>query len=277
MSKKATKIDELAELVLEDKVVNVLVPRLTPLLTPIMETIVQRMAAEITKEVTAALTKTMESLCRENFEKTNVQLSMMNERLKQLEDHNTSLAGKMEEMERHSKLSNLIIHGITPSNLPTLNDDLSLHQRTQRETEHSLTSAIVHLCQSKLSLSITEHDISTVHRLPSSANNPNGPVIVNFASRRARNDVYNARKLLRSTAQYGQAGQPKERIYINEHLTRSSARLYAAVRKLVKEKVVASTWTYGGIVFAKKSTEPDASPLKILTTDDLGQLTSTLT
>lgn len=94
----------------------------------------------------------------------------MNEKLKQLEDHNTSLAGKMDEMERHIKLSNLIIHGIPLSSPSTLNDESTvtqMNQRSQRETDLSLTTAVVQLCQKKLILSITEWDISTIHHLPS--------------------------------------------------------------------------------------------------------------
>lgn len=283
---KASKIDELAELVLEDKVVSVLLVKLTALLTPVMEAIAKQMAVDITKEVTkevskevtSALNKTMgehyqamESMCNENFEKCNTQLTGMDDKLKQMEENNRTLAGKLEDMERHSKLSNLIIHGISPASRSPLNDEYG-SQRTQRETDRSIVSDVLHLFQTRLGLDITERDISTVHRLHASTDNSMlGPIIVSFTSRRTRNEVFNARKLLRSTTQ---SGHPREKIYINEHLTKFSAHLYASVRKLVKEKVVASTWTYGGFVFAKKTTDPNATLFKISSTVDIEKLSS---
>ena len=110
-----SKLDELSQLVLDDKVVSVLIARLTTILTPIMEAIVKKVATEITTEATISLTKFIEQLCLEQSAKTEVQLSAMNDRLKALEDDNRMLSGKLENSERHSRLANLIFYGIPPS------------------------------------------------------------------------------------------------------------------------------------------------------------------
>jgi len=56
MAKKASKIDELAELIQDEKIINVLIVPLTTILTPIMEKIFKKLITE----QSAALSKQIE-------------------------------------------------------------------------------------------------------------------------------------------------------------------------------------------------------------------------
>jgi len=270
MSKKAVKVDELAELVQDEKILSVLVTRLTAILEPIMEKLVKKMAAEVTIEITASLAALMEQNNREITAKTDEQISHLPERTKTLEDANYSLQSRIEDMERHARLNNLIFHGVPDASSLASVADPSMHQTPQHESDRSLTMAIIQLCHDKLNLNLTELDISTTHRLPGSAKLPYKPLIVSFTSRRVRNEVFSAKKMLRfASASDKSHWKLQDQLFINEHLTKTCAQLYTAARRLVKEKRIASSWTTGGIVHIKLTASPDESPRKILTQDAL--------
>jgi hypothetical protein len=54
----------------------------------------------------------------------------------------------------------------------------------------------------------------------------------------------------------------KDKIYINEELTKQDAKIFKKARDDVKHKRLSAAWTRGGIVFAKKT--PNGTPFKIL-------------
>jgi|SRR6218665_538762 len=103
-------------------------------------------------------------------------------------------------------------------------------------------------------------DVSTVHRLPTKNNASSAPIIVSFVNKRARNEIYAGKKLLRSQSDQS---HPPVKIYINEHLIRLSAGLYAAARKLVKDKRLRSTWISAGCIYARESDAPGTYPKTI--------------
>jgi hypothetical protein len=154
--------------------------------------------------------------------------------------------------------------------LPEDQGTTSVSAGYKHETELSLIAAIKNLCITKLNITISDQDISMVHRLQTFKDAPSGPVIVNFTSRRIRNEIYYARRLLRFSPPASQnTGNSKDLIYINEHLTQATSRVYAAARKLIKTKHLASAWTNAGVVYVKKSTDPTETPRKILTSEAL--------
>src|SRR5688572_11010374 len=227
-------------------------------MTPIMEELLKKMVAELK----TSLTNHIETMNAESTERTT---ALINARVQPLEVNCKSLQSRLEDLERHSRLSNLVFHGIPPL-LPNASADVDTPDHTsQSETEHAIIANITQLCRDRLNLDITTSDISTAHRLRSSNKNNYNPLIVSFTNRRARNEVFRAKKLL---GKFSHAApnhlQLDTRIYINEHLTPQSAHIYAEARKKVKDKILVSTWTYEGRVYVRESTSADVHPLKIL-------------
>lgn len=273
MSKKS-KIDELSELVLDEKVVNVLTARLTMILTPIMEQIAKRIVTEIISEVSTSLKQTMVQICSEESARTEGLLNNVNDRLKVLQDENSILCGKLENVEKYSRLTNLVIHGIPPTYQTDMDSALQppLHKH---ETYQSLSNAIKQLCSTRLGIDLSDNDISMTHRLRPTKDSPYGPVIINFTTRRRRNEIYYARRLLRSfPPQLQEPAYPKEKIYINEHLTQIASRIFSGARKLVKSKHLSSAWSNGGTIYIKKTLESSEVPQKIETLEALDKYTS---
>jgi len=56
-------------------------------------------------------------------------------------------------------------------------------------------------------------------------------------------------------------------VYVNEDLIQATANLYREARQSVKQKMLHSCWTYGGILFIKKTSTD--RPFKVSTVEDL--------
>ena len=69
-------------------------------------------------------------------------------------------------------------------------------------------------------------------------------IIVKFATYRARNNFYRKRTELKGN-------QTFPRVFVNEDLTSSRNKLFKTARKLVKDNLINSAWTYDGRVFVK--------------------------
>ena len=59
-------------------------------------------------------------------------------------------------------------------------------------------------------------------------------------------------------------------VYVREDLTKAKSQLFAETRKLVKNKVIKSTWTRDGKIFIQPS--ENARPTQILSLDDINML-----
>lgn len=273
MSKKAAKIDELSELLQDEKILNSLVSRVTTSLMPMLEIMAKQITVEVTKEVTKELTitlsKHMEQITLEALAKSEEQISELKTQLKIVDDNATAHQRKVEEIERHERLSNLIFYGISEPSQQNTSAESTSQMNSGPETENSLSANIIQICQDKLKIVVTEQDISSIHRLPGSNKMKSRPVIVCFVRRRIRDRIFQSRKLLRSSKTPHTYQNAKEQIYINEHLTRTTAQTYARARKLLKEKQIASAWTAGGTVYIKATATSTDTPQKVLSIKDL--------
>ena len=138
------------------------------------------------------------------------------------------------------------------------NDALEQHGRRYSlricgisDIQEDTTEALVSLANNVLELQpqLTVKDISVSHRLPkrryAPAEEPQ-PIIARFVSRADRDRVIKARKHLKD---YNRAQNTK--IYINENLTATSAKLFAMSRSLQKKGYLMETWTYNGSIKVK--------------------------
>ena len=79
------------------------------------------------------------------------------------------------------------------------------------------------------------------------------PILVKFATYRARDKVMRSRRALNDISQYraedgGTQGQVQSRIFINEDLTKLRSNLLYHAGQLKKQKKIQDCWTWDGVV-----------------------------
>lgn len=88
-----------------------------------------------------------------------------------------------------------------------------------------------YICNTRLSLTISEADISAACGIPRKGKEKHRPLIVILVSQRIRNLVYRSGTPLRKSSD----GKEASTVYINEHLSSQTLRYNARVRSLIKE------------------------------------------
>jgi exosome complex exonuclease DIS3/RRP44 len=96
---------------------------------------------------------------------------------------------------------------------------------------------------------------------------PPRDIIIKFARYRDRATVYNNKKHLKS---FNRNPSNNYKIYINEALTSTRAKIYSELRKLRREQVIHSCWTFDGNIFLKRS-ETDRK-IRVRSENDLSDL-----
>lgn len=199
-------------------------------------------------------------------------LSEVLEKNKTLEKDVSKLQGelaaanaKINHLENFTRLDNLIITGLP---LIDYSDAASTSaNRDAVETSASTERAVLNFFNTTLNVPVESKDISIAHRLKSTAAQSLPNIIVRFSNRKARNDVYAARRRL----QRSERRHDEQAIYINEDLTKETASIFKQAREMVRRKILHRCWTGGGFVYVKK-TETTPVPVKIVKPEDLRTL-----
>jgi len=206
-------------------------------------TIIQRSLDEALAQKLDSLTRAVEALQNEVKAKNDqvASLTKLNTELK-TRLHNQAI--HIEKLETYNRQENLIIQGLPMSYAQaTMGDAATLRggdeaQEHSADTEHKFLT----FCSKQLGIEIKPTDISICHRLPKSHKQQHQPIIVRFTNRKARAQVLGARKKLRNA---------DPQVFINEHLTRLAATLFASARKLAKDGKIGQVWTRNGQVIVK--------------------------
>ena len=233
--------DDLIEALLNPRVLEAMTKAMTPITRALEQSLTKRLdtiAATLRtmREESAQLADQCKALSAENVElKKRVEL---NER-------------RVDDLERYSRCDNLIIRGLPEgtsaeraSDAPASTDDAA----TLRNSHKSVEASVLTFIKDALHVNITPADISTAHRLKAGDKDTSRPVIVRFANRRVRNEVYSARMALRNSP---------SPVFVSEHLTKSDADLFYEARKLLKDKKIFAAWTQNGLVNVRFSPDPN--------------------
>ena len=159
----------------------------------------------------------------------------LDHRTRQIEVNQNETATELEQLEQYGRRENLEIHGIP------INKDKSTNQ-------------IVKHVAALLKVDLTNDQISTSHRLipnpyiDRSKVQKNLPIIVHFANRDKRNEVYSKRHLLKSDSKLNTS-----RIDIRENLTSFRKSLYKEAKKVKNQLNYDFLWTLQGQIFLRKS------------------------
>lgn len=275
--KESSKIDrdELIEALTEKRVIEAQVKCFMESLTSAIEMAVQKRMKPIEDALDDKVEEAVERI-------TDPKLKSLQKSVSGLREENRLLKESLYQQETFSRADNLIFCGIPESpdsGQPVVSetDNIASGQVTvsgsgniaSNLVNNRLTcNLIVDLCNTKLGIAVTINDISAAHRLQRGKAESSRPIIVRFTSRRIRDEVFNARRLLRPPKGSAESiDQTKTSIYINEHLSKASAEIFFRTRQLLRQKEIAGTWTIGGEVFIKKTSE--GKPIKVRAISEL--------
>lgn len=244
MSKKASRVDELVELLKDEKIAEVLVARLEELIERKLDKIIEKVLLKLNPIVEAMVATSVAA-----------QQEVLQKKLNDLETENNKLKTRLDIVETEGRATNLMIHGLPEENVDS----------GSKEAVSEATQATLRMCNSTLGLAVHEADIAMAFRLPKRGKEKHRPILVKFNSIKTRKMVYGSRSLLKKTP-----------VFINEHLTPNNAHLYAIARGLVKEGKAISTWTAGGITYIKWVEDPNCKPMRITSSVDLDKKIASL-
>ena len=179
----------------------------------------------------------------EKLEKENRALSAENITLK---DSVTILSGKIDQLakscddlDQYSRGSNMLIHGIPVITSTDSNGD--------SVTDADLVGRVIHLLNSNLGTSVSEHEINAVHRLPKATTGPGNapntkaaPIIVQFMNKKTRDSVLQKRKSLKGKG-----------FSLSEQLTVTKANLLKKANEIVTAQKLKSAWSHDGKILVR--------------------------
>ena len=124
---------------------------------------------------------------------------------------------------------------------------------------------MVDFLQSK-GIPIEQSSISACHTLPTRDTSRIKPIVVRFTNRKAKIAVLMNRQNLKETEK-----SPKERVYVNEHLTTKNSNIAKQGRNLRKRGKIEGTWTKNCKVFVKVVVDNVPRIMQIRREEDLLQ------
>jgi len=250
MTKKSLKAEDIIELVQNgDRIIDAIFSRLEKRLTILMENIIEKWAVTVNQKMEKML---------------EVRVKKISEDLAAATTENKQLRRRVEDLETYSRLDNVVINGLPSDSslfgsqdVSNQNDDANL-QCLSEPTKFSLF-----LFNNYMNLDIRQEDIAKIHYISSKAGVRS--VLVKFANRRHRDRVLQARSKLKNL--------PNQlRIYVNEHLTSSTAAVFANARDRVRKKQLFSTWVRDGKVFFKTTGDASEKPKSAAVLADLMEI-----
>jgi FtsZ-binding cell division protein ZapB len=263
-SSTTTVNEELIEALLDSKLVEALAEALSPFIKKMIDEHVTSRFAALDKSI-GELKRSSESLKQESalLKKSQEALKQENVLLrKQLDEHTV----RVENLDVYSRSDNLIIKGLPEqSYAERATDNAGGATRSappSADSHLAVESTVINFCRDTLKLSIDPSDISTAHRLKAGPKDVVRPIIVRFTSRRMRENVFRAKKLLKTA-------QLPHRVYISEQLTKAASALFFEARKRQREKKLSSAWTHNGQVFIRFGADASEKATLVKAVSDL--------
>ena len=146
------------------------------------------------------------------------------------------------------------VQSTAPTNATASNTTSTVTEDT--DSHLSVENDVIKFCRNELHVNIDHSDISSAYRAKAGPKDNVRPVIVRFATRRAREMIYRAKKCLKHS-------QITPKVYISEQLTKSASALFYEARLRLKDKRVLSAWTQNGHVLVKFTTSVTEKPTVI--------------
>ena len=189
---------------------------------------------QIMKTATSDLVQTINSL-RDEVRSLKSQVADRDNTIAEMRQEIQELQYRNDALEQYGRRNCLRVTGIS-------------------DTEEDTTAAVVQLANEILKVDppIAPQDINNSHRLPKPRNAPADqphPIIIRFTRKADRDRVLKERKELKKFNE-----DKLVKIYINEDLTTTRARLFAAARNHQKNGRLQQVWTFNGNIKVKTLT-----------------------
>jgi hypothetical protein len=248
---------------LDDRVISAQVTRLFALFKPLVEALFQELAEKFKPELREIAEKTA-------TEVASRECKTLSQKIINLEETNSALKLQIEDLTNNYRMDNLVIHGLPDSSFAesATGSVTALKTPTSTQSNRDTIKCVLNLCNDRLGLDISESSISSAYRIQRGKKDTHRPIIVRFSSQRIRNAILAERKSLRKST----SGPGTAPIFVNEHLTRSNAAIFAQTRAMQREQKIHSTWTMNGLVYIRRTDAPGEKPQKIRLQEDLAKI-----
>ena len=190
-AKPRSLADELIEALQDDRVIQTLGKALSPLISLTVQ--------EAVNKQLEGLSANLRDLKADNVRLKNQCEAIAGENtrlLKTVDEHRR----RLDDIEAYSRSDNIIIRGLPEksfaeraSDAPALADGTPV----LRENHESVEGTVLAFLNSTLGVKVDALDVSIAHRLKAGPREKVRPIIVRFANRKIRNDVYRAKKKLK--------------------------------------------------------------------------------
>ena len=161
----------------------------------------------------------------------------------------------LDNLEQYTRKNSLEFHGVP-------------------ENSYESTEEAILKIAAALEVQVIPSDIEISHKLRHENNN--SVIIAKFCSHKLKTSLYKARIKLKNTKAtdlfpgFASAVRSKDRLFINENLTKYRRRLVDSANQRRRDGCIRSVWTMDGKVYVK--TSPDGNPTRIFSESDLDNL-----
>ena len=189
---------------------------------------------------------------REEQQKTNDLIKLFQKTVTQLQDELKKRDNRIEELED-------VVHEFQQHYRSTYLEVHNLEERKD-EKEEDLRAITIKIGRT-LGIEVKNEEIEAIHRIPTKNTTKPKPIIIQWSSRKQRNNVLAGRKNVITQNQiYGDGS--KGRIYINESLTKFNKELLFEAKKKAQEKKFRFVWSREGKIFVRKEEKSKVIQIK---------------
>lgn len=213
---------------------------------------------ETVKNSLTEITKTLKDIASDN-RALQLQTKKLADENDSLKKRLSSVEERIEFLDRESKQQNIIIRGLPETSYSERGSADGFQDSTTTKHE-SVGKTVSDMLSKELGIKISDDDMTTAFRMRAGPHDKVRPILVRFSTKQVRDSVMRSKKNLRVN---------NTPVYISEHLTRSTADLFASARTMVKQGKISASWTYNGQVFIKKTSDLNARPMLIKSANDL--------